>query len=171
MMNFNELSKSRYSCRKFSDKAVEKEKIDYILKAAQLAPTAVNLQPQRIYVIESKEALAKVDSCTKYGFNAPLNFLVCYDTETSWKRGCDGEDFGSIDASIIITHMMLAATEQGLGTTWVGSFDPAKTREVFSLPENIIPISFLPTGYPAADAHPSHLHDKRKDIEDTVEFI
>ena len=170
-MNFNELAKARYSCRKFSDKAVDKEKIDYILKAAQLAPTAVNFQPQKIYVIESKDALAKVDGCTKYGFNAPLNFLVCYDKEASWKRGYDGEDFGFVDASIIITHMMLAATEQGIGTTWVGSFDPAKAREAFNLPENIIPVSFLPTGYPAENAHPAHLHDKRKDIEDTVEFI
>lgn len=170
-MTFNELAKARYSCRKFSEKAVEKEKIDYILKAAQLAPTAVNLQPQKIYVITSPDALAKINDCTKYGFNAPVNFLVCYDKSVSWKRGYDGEEFGSVDASIVITHMMLAASEQGLGSTWVGSFDPAKVREVFGLPENIIPVSFLPTGYPADDAHPAHLHDKRKELSETVIFI
>ncbi|MDO5398175.1 MAG: nitroreductase family protein [bacterium] len=170
-MTFNELAKARYSCRKFSGKTVEKEKIDYILRAAQLAPTAVNFQPQKIYVITSADALTKINDCTKYGFNAPINFLVCYDKNTSWKRGYDGEDFGSIDASIVITHMMLAATEQGLGSTWVGSFDPSKVREAFDLPENIIPVSFLPIGYPADDAHPAHLHDKRRELSETVTFI
>lgn len=170
-MIFNELAEKRYSCRSFSAKKVEKEKIAYILKAAQLAPTAVNLQPHKIYVIESTDELAKVKECTRYSFNAPVNFLVCYDNSISWKRGYDGEDFGPIDASIVITHMMLAATEQGLGTTWVGSFDPAKAHEAFDLPENIVPVSFLPTGYPANDAHPSHLHSKRKELSETVVFI
>lgn len=170
-MKFNELAKSRYSCRKFSDKKVEKEKIEYILKAAQLSPTAVNAQPQKIYVLQSSDALDKVDECTRYGFGASVNFLVCYDKNASWKRGYDGEEFGPVDASIVITHMMLAAAEQGLGTTWVGSFDPAKVCELFSLPENIIPVSFLPTGYPADDACPAPFHDKRKDISETVVFI
>lgn len=170
-MTFNELAKARYSCRKFSDKKVEKEKIDYILKAAQLAPTAVNIQPQKIYVVLSSDALAKINECTKYGFNAPVNFLICYDKNASWKRGYDGEEFGPVDASIVITHMMLAAAEQGLGTTWVGSFDPVKAREIFSLPENIIPVSFLPAGYPADDACPAPFHDKRKELSETVVFI
>lgn len=82
-MTFNELAKARYSCRKFSDKEVEQEKMDYILKAAQLAPTAVNYQSQKIYVLKSEESLSKVAECTKYSFNAPLNFLVCYDKEAS----------------------------------------------------------------------------------------
>ncbi len=170
-MTFNELAKARYSCRKFSDKEVEQEKIEYILKAAQLAPTAVNYQSQKIYVLKSEESLSKVAECTKYSFNAPLNFLVCYDKEASWKRGYDGHDEGIVDASIITTHMMLAAAEQGLGTTWVGSFDPAKAKELYSLPENIVPIAFLPTGYPAENAHPAHLHDKRKELTETVKYI
>ncbi len=168
---FLELAKARYSCRKFSKTKVEKEKIDYILEAARIAPTAVNYQPQKIFVIESEAALSKVSECTKYSFDAPLNFLVCYDKEASWKRGYDGDDSGTVDASIVVTHMMLAASEQGIGSTWVGSFNPAKVYELFDLPENYVPVAFLPMGYPAEDAHPAHLHDKRKDLSETVKYI
>lgn len=173
MMNgdFYELVKGRYSCRKFSDKKVEQDKIDYILEAARVAPTAVNYQPQRIFVLQSKDALAKVGECTKYSFDAPLNFLICYDKEKSWKRGYDGDDSGNVDAAIVTTHMMLAAYEVGIGTTWVGSFNPNKVKELFALPENIVPIAFLPSGYPAEGAHPAHLHEERKAITETVEYI
>ncbi len=168
---FLELAKSRYSCRKFADKKVEQDKIDYILQAARVAPTAVNYQPQKIYVIESESALAKVGECTKYSFDAPLNFLVCYDKEISWKRGYDGDDSGNVDAAIVTAHMMLAAYDVGIGTTWVGSFNPQKARELFDLPDNIVPVAFLPSGYPAEDAHPAHLHEKRKEFSETVEYI
>lgn len=86
-MDFLELAKNRFSLRKFSDKKVEKEKIDYILAAMQAAPTAVNFQPQRILVLTDEKELEKVSKCTKFAFNPPLNFLVCYDKETSWTRG------------------------------------------------------------------------------------
>lgn len=116
-MGFLELAESRFSCRKFLDKEVEREKIDMILKAAELAPTAVNFQPQRILVLTDKAALEKVNECTRFGFNAPLNFLVCYDKEKSWHRRKDNVDHGIIDAAIVQSHMMFMATELGLGTT------------------------------------------------------
>lgn len=128
-MDFLELAKNRFSLRKFSDKKVEKEKIDYILAAMQAAPTAVNFQPQRILVLTDEKELEKVSKCTKFAFNPPLNFLVCYDKETSWTRGNDGHDEGEIDAAIVATHMMLAAKSVGLGTTWVGSFNPKDVKE------------------------------------------
>ena len=83
---------------------------------------------------------------SKFAFNPPLNFLVCYDKETSWTRGNDGHDAGEIDAAIVATHMMLAAKSVGLGTTWVGSFNPKDVKEQFNLPENYVPVAFLPTG-------------------------
>lgn len=92
----------------------------------------------------------------------PLNFLVCYDKETSWTRGNDGHDEGEIDAAIVATHMMLAAKSVGLGTTWVGSFNPKDVKEQFNLPENYVPIAFLPTGYPSDDAEPSAAPSKQK---------
>lgn len=169
-MRFVDLAEDRYSLRKFSEKPVEKEKLDLVLKAGQLAPTACNNQPQRILVIENEEALAKFKKCTPFHFDAPMALLVCYDSEVSWKRRrFDGKDSGDIDASIVTTHLMMEAAELGLGTTWVGHFDPDAVKREFSLPENIVPVAFLPMGYPAEDAAPNaQLHDSRKPIEETV---
>ena len=169
-MDFSELAKNRFSLRKFSDKLVEQEKIDIILEAARVAPTAVNYQPQKILVLTDKDVLGKVNSCTKFGFDAPLNFLICYDSSVSWKRGNDGKEEGDIDAAIVTTHMMLAAASVGLGTTWVGSFNPDDVREQFNLPENYVPVAFLPTGYAAADASPAPAHELRKDLSETVVY-
>jgi nitroreductase len=164
-MNFKELAASRYSVRKFGEKIVEQEKIDLILKAAGNAPTAGNRQPQRLYVIDTAEGLARVDSCTKCRFGAALVFLICFDKSASWVRPFDGEHSGWVDASIVTAQMMFQAADTGLGTTWVMFFDPAKTRELFKLDENIVPVAFLPTGYPAGDAVPSEKHEKRLPLD------
>lgn len=168
-MNFSELAKERYSVRKFSDKNVEKEKLDLILEAGRIAPTAVNYQPQRILVIENEDSLTKLKSCTPYSFNAPLALLVCYDSTVSWKRSHDNEDMGPIDASIVATHMMLQAQELGLGTTWVGHFIPDIMKETFELPAYLVPVVLLPLGYPSTDSvpHPK-MHYSRYDIDHTV---
>lgn len=157
-MDFLELAEKRFSCRRFENREVEREKIDKILQAAAAAPTACNKQPQRILVLTDKDALKKVDECTKFGFNAPLNFLVCYDKTVSWHRRKDNVDHGIIDAAIAKTHMMLEATSLGLGTTWVCAFDEEKVREVFEVPENYVIEGFMPTGYPAEE--PGDLHYK-----------
>lgn len=167
-MDFLKLAKERHSVRKFSDKKVEKEKLDLILEAARLAPTACNLQPQRIFVFNNEESLSKLKSCTAYHFNAPLAILICYDKEISWKRKYDGKDGGEVDAAIITTHMMLEVSNLGLGTTWVGSFDPTVMSSIYELPENIIPIALLPIGYPAEDSAPHPNHDSRLELEETV---
>lgn len=169
-MNFLQLAKERYSVRKFSDKKVEREKLDLILEAGRVAPTAVNYQPQRILAIENEESLAKLKSCTPYHFNAPLALLVCYDSTVSWKRNHDNEDMGIVDASIVTTHMMFQAHGLGLGTTWVGHFNPDIIKETFELPEYLVPVALLPIGYPRSDSAPHTLHGKRYDINDTVFF-
>ena len=167
-MNFTNLAEERYSVRKFSEKPVEKEKLDLVLQAGRLAPTACNNQPQRILVIEGAPALEKLKSCTRYCFGAPLARLVCYDNTVSWKRSCDGKDSGDVDASIVTTHLMLQAADLGLGTTWVGSFDPEAVRKEFSLPEKLVPVALLPMGYAAEDAAPAQPHFNRKPIDETV---
>lgn len=170
-MNFFQLAKDRHSVRKFSDKKVEKEKLDLILEAGRVAPTAVNYQPQRILVIENEDSLAKLKSCTPYSFNAPLALLVCYDSTVSWKRSHDNEDMGTVDASIVTTHMMLQAQELGLGSTWVGHFKPDIMRETFELPEYLVPVVLLPLGYPSRDSEPHpKMHYSRYDIDHTVFF-
>ncbi|MCS4480856.1 nitroreductase family protein [Clostridium botulinum] len=167
-MNFIDLAKERYSVRNFDNKKIEQEKLDLILKAGQLAPTAVNYQPQRILVIESTEALEKLKTCTIYHFNAPMALLICADKNEAWKRSYDGKSHTDIDGSIVATHMMLQAAELGLGTTWVGHFDPSAIRSTFNIPTNLEPICLLPVGYPSNDAKPNPNHQKRKDISQTV---
>jgi len=162
------LAKARYSLRKFSPQAIEKDKLDKILEAGRISPTAVNFQPQRILVLDGEKVREKIEKSTKYAFNAPMYIIVCYDKETSWKRGYDGYDAGAIDASIVTTHMILQAAELGLGTCWVGSFDPAILSDELEIPESYEPVAILPIGYPAEEAHPAHLHEKRLDITETV---
>ncbi len=167
-MEFIDLAVQRYSVRKFSGRPVEKEKIELILKAGQVSPTACNNQPQRILVIQSEDAIAKLKECTAYHFGAPLAFLICCDKTVSWKRSFDGDDSGEVDASIVTTHMMLEAAALGLGTTWVGYFDPEKTRKAYNIPSDFVPVAILPTGYPADNAAPSANHGKRYPLEQTV---
>ena len=167
-MTFLELAKTRYSVRKFNPQIIEPEKLDQILEAGRIAPTACNNQPQRIKVITAPPELGKVDECTPCRFGAPAVLLVCYDKTASWKRKFDGADSGEVDAAIIATHLMLAAHEIGLGTCWVMFFDPVKTVELFALPENIVPVAMLPIGYPADDAAPAPLHEQKHSLEKTL---
>ena len=165
-MDFFELAKERYSCRYFdTEKEVEQEKIDKILEVARLAPTGRNSQSQRILVLTDKEELSKLSGCTQYGWGAPLVMIVCYDKNESWRRGCDGADGGLIDACIVTTHMMMEVTELGLGSTWVGAFDPCKACEIYNVPENYEIVAILPIGYPSEEAHPSRLHNDRVSVE------
>lgn len=167
-MDFLELAKERYSVRSFSDEKVESEKVNLILQAAKLAPTACNFQPQRLLVIDSQESLNKLKDCTPYHFNAPLAILICYDKTVSWKRKYDEADSGETDASIVATHMMLEITNLGLGSTWVGSFDPEKVKSSFNMPENFIPVAILPIGYESEDSKPHPNHTTRFDNQKTI---
>ena len=168
-MDFLELAKSRYSCRRFSERIVEDEKIDKILEAARLAPTAVNFQPQRIIVVKSNEAMLKLKKGISPNLNPTLAFIISYDKNACWVREYDNEDSGTVDASIVATHMMLEATTLGLGSTWVMHFNPFIVKEEFELGDNIIPVVVLVMGYPAFDASPSANHTKRKEIKDFCE--
>ena len=154
-MDFAKLAAERYSLRKFSDRPVEAEKLSAVLEAGRNAPTAHNLQPQRIFVLQSSEALEKVDGCTGAHFHPPVMLLVAYDPEAAWKREDDGKNHGEIDAAIAVTQMMLQAADLGLGTTYVGMFDPEKLHAAFPELAGLTPIALLPMGYPAEGAHPS----------------
>ncbi|MCL2150074.1 MAG: nitroreductase family protein [Dehalococcoidia bacterium] len=160
MSTFFELAQKRYSVRSFKPQPIEPDKLSKILEAGRIAPTACNNQPQRIKVITAPVDLAKVDECTPCRFNATTVLLVCYDKTVCWERKFDGATSGDVDAAIVATHLVLAAQEAGLGTCWVMYFDPTKTRELFALSENIVPVAFLPIGYPAEDAAPTERHDQ-----------
>lgn len=169
-MEFQKVLDARFSVREFSDKQVEDEKIQQILKTAQIAPTAKNSQPQKILVIKSDEAMAKFRQCTKCHFDAPLGFVICYDEKESF-LGKDGRQFGVLDASIVTTYMMLKATELGLGTTWVGLFDAKLAQQLFGLPQNVVPLAFLPTGYPKEGCQPNPRHFDNKPLDQTTEWL
>ena len=168
--DFLTLAQSRYSCRKFKDTPVPQEALDKILLAGQVAPTACNLQPQRVHVLQSEDALAKLRLCTRCHFGAPLALLVCADTTQCWKRRFDGQDSSWVDASIVTTHMMMAAWDEGIGSTWVMHFDPAAVRAEYQLPDEQLPVAILVLGYPAEDAVPAPMHDDNKPLTDTVTY-
>ena len=121
-MDFLKLAADRYSVRKFTNTHLEQDIIDKILKAGHLAPTGCNYQPQRILVMNSDEAVEKLKKCTKCHFNAPTAMLICYNKDECWTRKYDGKTCGVADACIVTTHMMLEATELGIGSTWVMHF-------------------------------------------------
>ena len=167
-MKFSELIKNRYSCREFLNKEVEKEKLDIILNASRLAPTACNFQPQRILVLTNKEKLNELKECTRFTFDAPVILAICYDKNVSWKRKYDNKDEGVIDIGIIATHLMLQITELGLASTLVGAFDPHKAKQILNIPDNYSIELLLPFGYPAKNIKPSSMHYERKTINETV---
>lgn len=170
-MEFKEVIRSRYSCRKYSAREVETEKLDAILEAGRLAPTAKNLQEQRIYVLQSEEALDKIDSVTPCRFGAPIVIAVAFDRNNVYTYPGEKKSSGDEDATIVATHMILAAADEGLGSCWLNRFDPHWTAELLGLPENEEIVMLMDIGYAADDAAPSPMHGNRKDISETVKYL
>lgn len=169
-MSFLDLAKKRYSVRSYSDRKVEGEKIRKILEAGRVAPTGANRQPQRILVLESAESMEKLKKGART-FDAPLVFLICGDIEEVWTRPYDSYKITDIDTSIVTDHMMLQATELGLGSLWICHFDPEAIRREFNIPENLIPVNILAVGYGDEEPKSPERHDRqRKAMEDTVFF-
>ena len=167
-MEYSQLIKERYSVRKVSAQPVEEAKVAAILEAARLAPTAVNKQPQRILVVRGAAGMEKLKACTPYTFSAPMALAVCFRKDEAWVRSYDNDNSGVIDAAVVGTHIMLAAHDLGLGSTWVGHFDPVVFRQTFHLPDNVEPVVLFPLGYPAPDAKPAPQHRSRRPLEETV---
>ncbi|MEG1987716.1 MAG: nitroreductase family protein [Oscillibacter sp.] len=170
-MDFKTLAAERYSLRKFSTRPVEKEKLALVLEAARSAPTALNLQPQHIFVMESPEALERISACTDANYHPPLMLVVAYDAAIAWTRELDGKNQGEIDAALVTAQVMLQAADLGLGTTFVGHFHPAQVVAAFPEMQGFTPIALLPIGYPAEGAHPSRLHGDRKPLESMVTVL
>ena len=171
-MTFMELAQKRYSVRKYAPIPVEQEKIEEILKAGNIAPSAKNLQPQRIYVLKSKEALEKLAKLTPMGFNAPVVLMIAYNQDEEWKNPLqEGIHSGVEDASIAAVHIMLRAAELGLGSCWVNYFPNDETEKAFNLPNNEKLVLLMPIGYPAEESKPNPNHTKRKQLNETVKYL
>ncbi len=164
MMDFLELAKNRYSERYFDPRPIEQEKIDKIIEAGRVVPTACNYQPQRFYILKSADALAKAKTVTPFTYNAPLMLLVCYDMNTVWKQPNDryyrNYNSGEQDASIAATTMMYEAEELGVHTIWIRGFDSKSVVDAFNLPDNIIPVMMMGLGYPNEKSKPHAWHFK-----------
>ncbi|MDD3142212.1 MAG: nitroreductase family protein [Lachnospiraceae bacterium] len=171
-MNFMELAQNRYSIRNFSSKAIEKDKLAKILKAGQVAPTAGNYQPQKVYVVQSEEGLEKLRSLIKCHYGAPTVLIIAYDKSKDWKNpNQEGVHSGEQDTSIVATHMMLEAWELGIGSCWVNFFSPSQVAEEFGFPENITPVLMLPIGYAAEETKPAAWHEQSKELCEIIEYL
>ncbi len=169
-MEFTEVVKNRYSCKKYGDQKVETEKLEAILEAGRLAPTAKNLQEQRIYVLQSEEALAKLDQCSPFRYCAPVVLVIAFDSSNVFTYPGGKRDSGVEDATIVATHMILAAANEGVDSCWVNFFDPDKLKEALGLPENEEILMVMDLGYAAEGAGPLPNHESRKPLSETVTY-
>jgi Nitroreductase len=161
-MNFIQLAEKRYSVRSYHSKAVESEKIETVLKAGWLAPTAANQQPNQFLVINTADSLTRLAKGAN-AHQAPLAIIVCADKSHAWKRPFDGHIMAEIDATIATDHMMLCAEDLGLATCWLTYFDPEVIRREFSIPDTLIPVNILAIGYSADPTpQPSTRHAKTR---------
>lgn len=150
-MEFFQLVQERYSVRSYRSQPVEEEKLQLVLQAARLAPTAANKQPFQIVVIHTagREAELKRLYNRDWFVQAPLVIALCALPEQGWTRRQDGKNYAVVDAAIVMDHLVLAATDLGLGTCWIAAFDPAAAREVLGLPAGVELVALTPLGYPA----------------------
>jgi nitroreductase len=167
-MEFSDVIEKRYSCKKYSDRQVEDDKLQAILEAGRVAPTAKNLQEQHIYVLQSAEALEKFDGLTPCRYGAPTVLLVAFDSENVYTYPGGKRESGIEDASIVATHMILAAANEGVDSCWVNRLDPDEVAKAFDLPANEVVLSAMDLGYAAEGVGPLPNHSSRKDLAETV---
>ena len=170
-MEFKEVIAARYSCKKFSDRPVEKEKLEAILNAGRVAPTAKNLQEQRVYVVQSAAALSRIDAVTPCRYGAPTVLVVAFDRENVFTYPGEKRDSGVEDATIVATHMILAAADAGVDSCWVNYFDPEKLAGALELPDNEEVLMLMDLGYAAEGSGPLPGHSHRKELSETVRYL
>ncbi len=161
-MDFLDLAKQRYSVRKYKQQPVEEEKLQRILTAAHVAPTGNNQQPVRLIVVREKEGMEKLAKATRSIYNAPMGIIVCADKSKAWQRKYDAKNISDIDASILTDHMMLEATNLGLGSLWICWFKPEVLKEEFNIPEGVEPVNILALGYPDREPESPDRHNEMR---------
>lgn len=170
---FIELAKKRFSCRDYSTKEVENEKIKQVLELARIAPSACNLQPWYFYLIKSKDALEKIQKTYKSEWftKAPVVIIACANNAKAWIRKNDKKNHSEIDTTIAIDHITLAATDLGLATCWICAFDSEMTKELFNIPENLEPIALISLGYSNVEPNSNRFDKERKKLEEIYTFV
>ena len=166
-MEFFELIRARYSVRAYKPDPVEEEKLRRVLEAARLAPTAANHQPFQLIVIHTAGCEPELRRIypRPWFTQAPLIVCICGVPADGWVR-VDGKNYTDVDAAIAMDHLVLAATDLGLGTCWIAAFNPAAAREVLGLPEGLEPVILTPLGYAADGSKPKA--KERRPLSDLV---
>ncbi len=166
-MRFSKLVKARYSVRAYKPDPVSEEMLQAVLDAARMAPTAANRQPFRLIVISvaGREEELKQIYNRDWFVQAPYVICACGIPEDNWVR-MDGKNYNDVDVTIAMDHLVLAATDLGLGTCWIAAFDPDAARRVLNLPDGVEPVVFSPLGHPADSPRPK----KRKPLEELVRY-
>ena len=164
-MEFSSLIETRYSVRAYKPDPVDDQKLQRVLEAARLAPTATNNQAFQLLVIHTKgreEELQRIYGRSWFT-DAPVVIGACGIPAENWVRK-DGKNYNDVDVAIAMDHLILAATNEGLGTCWIGAFDAQAAKDVLGLPGGVEPIAFTPLGYAADEPRPK----KRKDLSELV---
>lgn len=170
-MEFTQVVKERFSCKKFNGESISDEKLNAILEAGRVAPTAKNLQEQHIYVAKSKQALDKIDAATPCRYNAGTVLVVAFNKNNVFTYPGEKRNSGIEDATIVATHMILAAHNEGVDSCWINFFDPDKLAESLGLPEDEEILMLLDLGYAAEGGVPLANHSLRKELSETVSYI
>lgn len=170
-MDFSELVSARYSCKKYNGVQISESQLNEILEAGRLAPTAKNGQEQHIYVLRSAEALAKVDELTPCRYNAPTVLMVAFDATKTYHYPDSERESGIEDASIVATHLMLAAKNAGVESCWVNFFNPEQAKQLFELPDEEEILMLLDLGFAAEEGGPLANHESRKSLTETVTYL
>ena len=167
-MEFYDVIKQRRSVRAYRSTPVEDEKLERVLDAARLAPTAANRQPIQFYVVRKKDVRRRlIQAYAQQWFaDAPVIVCACACPSKAWSR-MDGRNYADVDATIAMDHLILAATAEGLGTCWIGAFNPERLREVLGIPTELDPVALTPLGYPAAEPAPT----PRKPLDEICEYL
>ena len=168
-MEFRQIIRERYSCRKFSGTQIAASALSEILEAGRLAPTAKNLQEQRIYVIQSDDGLHRIDELTPCRYGAPTVIAVAFRMDDVFVYPGGKRDSGAEDAAIAATHMMLAAADQGVDSCWINFFDPEHAGTLLGLPENEEVLMLLDLGY--AESSPERIIKNRKELARIVSYM
>lgn len=167
-MDFYETVESRRSVRAYRADPVEEDKLERILEAARLAPSAANRQPVHFYVVTDaalRERLREAYS-QDWFVQAPVIICACHRESEAWCRS-DGKSYADVDLTIAMEHLILAATAEGLGTCWIGAFKPAPLRKILGIPPELEPVAMTPLGYPDEEPSPR----PRKALDEIVEFL
>ena len=170
-MEFYSVIQNRYSCRAFAARMVEQEKVDRILEAGRIAPTAVNKQPVHVWAVSNPDTLEAVKGVTRSYYGAPLLLVVGCRPADAWARRYDGKNGAEVDASIVATYLMLAAENERLATLWVGSFDPALLSGILPGTEGYELVAMINVGYPSEDSVPSAMHGIRIPMGEFVTVV